>query len=140
MKKHAILFLLLVASGATAYAQCGKKLILNSVKTEYLDSTNTLQRSMDENTSIEIEDSVITIKPNDNTITGEIKSQTCNWSVPYKEGKTVLTTLLKTNNDEINAILTIEGKDGVVTMLVEMTKDPNKKIRVTLTKFEEISK
>ncbi len=140
MKKHTVLFLLLLISGASVYAQCGKKLVLNSVKTEYLDSTNTLQRSTDENTSIEIVDSVITIKPNDNTITGEIKSQTCNWNVPYKEGKTVLKTLLKTNNDERNATLTIEGKDGVVTLLVEMPEDPNKRIRVTLTKFEEISK
>lgn len=137
MKKHAIVFSLLLICGTATFAQCGKKLVLNSVKTEYLDSTNTLQRSVDENTSIEINDSAITIKPADNTIIGAVKSQTCSWSVPYKEGKSVIKTLLKTNNDERNATLTIEGKNGVVTMLVEMAEDPNKKIRVTLTKFEE---
>lgn len=140
MKKNIALFLLLMAASTFTYAQCDKKLLLTSSKTEYLDAAYTVQRTVDEESVIEISKPVITIIPGnaENKMTGTIKSDSCNWKLPYKEGKSVLKTTLSDPSGEAKDVtITIEGKEGKLTFLVEIDDMPDKKIRVTLNKFEE---
>ena len=141
MKK--ILFpLLLVILATTGYAQCEKKVLLTSNLTEHLDGSDSLQRSNEEKSTIEVGKTEITILPGneqEQKITGVIKSQTCNWTVPFKEGKSVIKAEMSDpRGDTKNATITITGKDGKVTLLFELADMPDRKIRVTIDKFEEV--
>jgi hypothetical protein len=135
-----VLLLLLSYSVTTSYAQCGKKLFIISTKTEHLDGNGTIQRSNDEKSLIEITKSEITISPGNeqNKMIGIIKSDTCNWIVPYKHGKTIIkATFTREGENPRNATITIEGKDEKLTMLIDVDEMPDKKIRVAIDKFEE---
>lgn len=139
-----ILFLLLTLftlTSFTTFAQCDKKLLLTSSVTEHLDSSGTIQRTMDENTTIEISKTEIVIAPSgdEHKITGPIKSHECNWSTPYKEGKSVIKAeLTDPGGQTMHATITITGKDGKVTLLFQIAEMPDRKIRVTVEKFEEV--
>ena len=139
MKKSFLMFLVLCA-GIISYAQCDKKLILNSSKTEYLDSTKTVTRTVDENSVIEVTNTELIITPGgtDNQMRGPIKSTSCNWKIPFKEGKTVIkASLTDPGGDSKNVTITIEGKAGKLILLAELDDEPNKKIKVAIDKFEE---
>ncbi|MGN8070084.1 hypothetical protein [Mucilaginibacter sp. SG564] len=141
MKSTIIALLLLLAGSAACLAQCDKKLNLVTSKTEHLDGSNNLERAVDEQTVIEIIDKNISvnIENGKQTLTGTIKSNTCDWKTPFKEGKSVIKTTIsdEDGNGEKDYILTIEGKDGKVTLTAERVDDSNKKLRFVLDKFEE---
>ena len=77
--------LLIVGATAAGYAQCDKKLVFNSSKTEHYDK-GLIDRTDAENTTLQILPSRIKL-----IINGEekgefnITSKTCNWIVPFKE-------------------------------------------------------
>ena len=141
MKKIWLPLLLSILSSAV-YAQCEKKLLLTSTVTEHLNASDSLQRSDDEKSTIEVGKAEITILPGNEAeqkITGVIKSHTCNWTVPYKEGKSVIKAEMSDpRGDTKNATITITGKNGKVTLLFELEEMPDRKIRVTIDKFEEV--
>ena len=134
-----ILFLLLIC-GTFSFAQCNKKVTLLSSTTEYLNGNNELQRSETEKTTIKIDKSALTISPGneEHVMDGTIKSDSCHWKVPYKEGKTIIKALLTDKSgDTKNATITIEGKGGKVTLVMEVQEMPDRKIRVPIDTFEE---
>jgi hypothetical protein len=141
MKSTLLALFLLVAGSAVCFAQCDKRLSIISSKTEHLNTDGSLERSVDEQTVIDINKSNISIviENGKQTLTGVIKSNTCNWTTPFKDGKTVINTSLgnEDGNGEKDYILTIEGKDGKITFLAESVETPDKKIRLTIDKFEE---
>ncbi len=141
MKSTIIALLLLLAGGTVCLAQCDKKLSLVTSKTEHLDANNNLQRTADEQTVIEIIDKKISvnIENGKQTLMGTIKSNTCNWTTPFKEGKSVINTTIsdEDGNGEKDYTLTIEGKDGKVTLIAESPQMPDHKLRFVLDKFEE---
>lgn len=133
-------FTFLLAGSATAFGQCGKNLMLTSSKTEYLDSTGVLQRAEDEKSTIDINRSEIIIVPGNDAqkISGTIKSDTCSWKVPFKEGRTIYQVMLNREGESpMAAALTIEGKDGKLTLLVEIKEMRDRKIRAVIDRFEE---
>jgi|SRR5687768_18511726 len=139
MKKSFLSFLVLCV-GIISYAQCDKKLVLHSSKTEYLDSTKTVMRAVDEVTVIEVTNAELIIIPGgaDNRMSGPVKSTSCNWKIPFKEGRTVIKASLEDpSGDSKNVTITIEGKAGKMTLLAELDDEPNKKIKVAIDKFEE---
>jgi hypothetical protein len=140
MKSFFIALLLLAAGSTLSFAQCDKKVNLSSSKTQHLDGQGTLQETVDEQTSIEINKSDITvITDNGNQkMTGICKFDVCDWKVPFKDGKTVFnTTLNGDNGDSKNFTITIEGKNGKITLLAESKDMPDRKIRLDIEKFEE---
>ena len=141
MKKFYFPFILLLASTGTGYAQCDKKIILNSSVTEHLDAKDSLTRRDDEKSTVEINKTEVVIKPGseERTISGTIKTHECNWTIPFKEGKSVIkATLTDPGGDTKNATITIAGKDGKITLLFELEDMPDRKIRVPIDKFEEV--
>lgn len=139
--KKALLLLTLSALSVAGYSQCNQKLALESSKTEYLDGAGTVQRSVDETSTLSIGTKDIVIVPGgqtDHQMNGTIESVvSCEWSVPYKTGKTVLKAVFgDISGDQKHATLTIEGKDGALTFLMEIDEFKDKKIRVNLSKFE----
>lgn len=145
MKRIIIALSLLLVFSTMTFAQCGKKVILTASKTEYLDANATVQRTVEEKTIIEVSksDVIITITPGndgneDRKMTGTIKSDTCNWKVPFNEGKSIIkATLTDGSGDTKNVSLTIEGKEGKITLLAEVEEMPDRKIRVVIDKYEE---
>lgn len=139
MKKGIFAAALLFACNAVSFAQCDTKLILTSSTTEYLDSNNVVQKSVPEKTTIKVNDSTLSIAPGENNeMTGTIKEKNCNWKIPYKEGKSVIkSTITDESGDVKNATLTLEGKDGKVTLVFEAEEMPGQKIRVAIDTFEE---
>lgn len=140
MKSTIIALFLLVAGSTMSFAQCDKKVNLTASKTEYLDASGTVQRAEDEQTVIDISKSdIVVVADNGNqTMKGAIKTTSCNWTTPFKEGKMVITTTLSNDNgDQKNFTITIEGKDGKLTLLAVNKDEPDKMIRLTLDKFEE---
>lgn len=141
MKSTFLALLLLVAGSTVCFAQCDKKLSITSSKTDHLDGKGNLERSEDEQTVIEINKSNISIviENGKQTLTGVIKSNTCNWTTPFKDGKTVITTSLsnESGNGEKDYTITIEGKNGKINFLAEAIQNPDKKIRLSIDKFEE---
>jgi hypothetical protein len=141
MKTITLIFFLLVAGCAMSFAQCEKNLVLTSSKTEHMNADGIVQRTDDETAKIELSKTEVNVSVNDeHKITGTIKSQTCDWKVPFKEGKTVIkATVTHDQGEERNVTITIEGKDGKVTLLFEMDGMPDDRIRVGIDKFAEKS-
>ncbi len=140
MKKIILLLALLAAGSAATFAQCGKKITLVSSKTSYLDANNKVEKTEDEKAKIELSTAGLTIThgEEEEQMTGTIKITACNWKTPFKEGKTVIkTTLTDRGGDEKHGTITIEGKEGKVTMTLEIDEMPGKKIQIAADKFEE---
>jgi hypothetical protein len=139
--KSIILTLCLLAAGSmVCFAQCDKKVNLTSTKTEYLNASGMVDRTVDEDTEVQIGKSDVTVIINkgDKQMSGAIKSSTCDWKTPYKEGKTVInTTLYDPNGNGVDFTITIEGREGKLILLAESKQMPDKKIRLPLDKFEE---
>ena len=132
--------MLVVACGKLSFAQCGKATMLTSSKTEYLDGNYAVQRMVDEKSTIEINKSEITIITGDNQrkMTGIIKADSCTWTKSFKDGKSVIkAAFTKEGEDTRNATITIEGKEGKVSFLMEVAEMPDRKIRVLAETFEE---
>jgi len=140
MKKIIVVVSLLVCLKVTAFAQCLKNVVLNASKTEYLDGTGALQKTVDEKSIIEISKTELILTPGneERKMNGVVKSDSCNWKVPYKDGKSVIkATFSREGESTLNATLTIEGKEGKVTVLMEVDEMPDRKIRVMVDKYEE---
>jgi hypothetical protein len=132
--------ILLISSTMFCFGQCDKDVRLTASKTEYLDGTGVVQRTVDEQSTIEIGKTDIMIQPgnDDHKMNGTIQSTTCTWGVPFQEGKTVIKALFKEpTGEERHATLTIEGKAGKVTFLMEVAEMADRKILVSADKFEE---
>ncbi|MEO6631707.1 MAG: hypothetical protein ABIN13_08300 [Mucilaginibacter sp.] len=138
MKKIILTLSLLIGLTAVTFAQCEKTVQLSSSKTNHLDEKGTVTRSDDETAVIDISKSTVDISVNgEHKITAPIKSNTCNWTVPFKEGKTVIKATADHDGQDENITITIEGKDGKVTLLFEMESQPGDKIKVGIDKFTE---
>ncbi|GAB3276003.1 hypothetical protein GCM10027347_49570 [Larkinella harenae] len=140
MKKFLLLPFLTLAV-ATSFGQCDKNVTLAVSKTEYLDRNGTVQRTVDENSTIEISSSEITIIPGGNAdqkMTGKVQSNTCSWTIPYKEGKSVMKArFVDPGGNQQNTTLTLEGAAGKITFLMEVDEMPDRRIRVNVDSFEE---
>jgi hypothetical protein len=142
MKTILIALFLLVAGSIVSFAQCEKKVSLISSKTEHLDASGQLKHAEDEKTIIEFNKTDISVsitKDNgDEKMTGKVKSNICDWQVPFKTGKTLLNiTLNREDGQSRDFTVTIEGKDGKVTLWAESKEEPDDKIQLPIDKFEE---
>jgi len=142
MKSTFLALVLLVAGSTVSLAQCDKKVSLHSSKTQHLDGSGKQEDTADEQTIVDFDKSDINVSitndDGDQKMTGKIKSYTCDWKVPFKEGKTVISTTLNNDNGEgRDFTITIEGKDGKVTLLAESPDMPDKKIKLDADKFGE---
>ena len=93
--------------------------------------------------TLEVSDSGITINHNNipqDELKGTIKEINCNWSEPFKTGKTTFKSdLTEVSGDEHNGNFTIEGKDGQISVLMELTDKGGMKIKLYVNRYEEKS-
>jgi len=139
MKSLTLIFLMLTAACSISFAQCGKKVTITTAKTEHLNAAGTVERTVDEKAIVDINKTDLAINVNDeHKMTGKIKSDVCNWTIPFKEGKWVIkATITDEQGTDREVTLAIEGKDGKVTLLFETDGMPDDRLRVTVVKFEE---
>ncbi len=134
MKKILLMALLIVGATAAGYAQCDKKLIFSSSKTEHFEK-GLIDRTDAENTTLQILSSTIKL-----IINGEekgefsITSKTCNWTVPFKEGES---TFKATREDE-TFTFEIVGREGKIYLTATQAGDVDHPIRLSGDKFEEL--
>lgn len=123
-----------------ANSQCNQSLQLSSAKTNFLNASYQSQGSRDEKVVIDITTTTITVTPNGNAsdaLTGKIKETQCDWKVPFKEGKMIIKTdLVDPSGDSKDATITIEGKNGKITLLAEAKERPDQKMQLEVNKFE----
>lgn len=139
MKKIIVLSLVIIIS-MIGYGQCDQKLLLFSSKTEYLDSNKVVQRTVDENTTIEISRTTVSIMPGtkEDEMHGPVKSIKCTWKIPFKEGKAVIKAALSDERGEVNNItITLEAKEGKLNLIAELDEAPEKKIRLAIDSMTE---
>jgi hypothetical protein len=135
-----IIMLLFILGVVFSYAQCDKTKVLTASKTEYLDANKVVQKTIDETTRIEYSKSEITIihGSDGDQMTGTIKSDSCDWKTPFKEGRSVIKAIIsERSGDTKNLTITLEGKDGKLTFLAEVDEMPDRKLRLVVDKFEE---
>ncbi|MBL4674592.1 MAG: hypothetical protein JKY70_00030 [Mucilaginibacter sp.] len=126
----------LLAFSQNADAQCDKTITLTSSETSFLDAQGAVTNTKTEEVKVTITPTDITIEPgNDPQMTGKITSKTCEWKVPYKEGKMVIKSTISGQGDEKHITVTIEGKDGKVTLTFEAEEMKDRKIQVVADKF-----
>lgn len=140
--KSIITALFLLAAGSTmCFAQCDKKVSITSSRSEQLDNSGQVQGTRDEKTTVDISKTDVNVSivgdEGEQKLTGKVKSKTCDWKTPFKEGKLVVTTTLNDNGNDKDFTITIEGKDGKITLVAESPQMPDRKIRLVVDKFEE---
>ena len=140
MKKAILALIFMVGAATIGYSQCDKNYTLIASKTEFFDGSGTLQRSTEEKSVIEVKgkEIVITHGANNETMTGVVKYDTCSWKVPFKEGKAIIKTVFTGDGGQsMGVTITIEGKDGKITFTGVPDEDQNRRIKLTIDKFEE---
>ena len=138
MKKLILGLLLVTGASVSSYAQCDKRVIIVSSVTEHIKGGE-VERTKEETSTIEFDSKEITIAPGDDpAITGTIKSTTCEWKTPFKEGKSVIkATVTDPRGQTFNITVTVEGKEGKISFLLEIEEQPDRKIKLQVDKFEE---
>lgn len=138
--KQKILFLFItIAIGISCYSQCDKKNILSSTGAEILDEQNKVKiKDTLRLTTIKYDSKTIEIITENNTLYGTIDSIYCNWKIPFKEGNTYIKgTLNYENGDRWVTKMTINGKDGKLTLQVDIEHPEANRMLFVLDNFEE---
>jgi len=140
MKKIILPILFVMLASISSYAQCDKKVILTSNKTEYPDPNGNVERSVDEFSTVVFDNKEISMSWGDeHSAKGPIKSIVCDWEIPFKQGKTVIKANVGggSEGEPKNVTITIEGKDGKISFIATVDDQPDRKIVLIVEKFEE---
>jgi hypothetical protein len=106
-------------------AQCENTVLYKASKTEYLNSKETVENSVAEESTIQISSTQVVLQKNGNgadEVIGSVIGWNCHWTENFKKGKTSFTTVLtKGNGEQRGAGITIEGLGGdlIITLAIE---------------------
>jgi hypothetical protein len=141
MKKILLALALLLLIVKFSSAQCDKKLVSGSEKQEMLDKDGQVVDTKDDVLKIEFQKEriVFTNSANPDSVIASIKESSCDWKESFKSGRSFYKVEFTYPNGQTgNGTIEIEGKDSKVTIYVTMERLGDRKIRLILTKFEEI--
>ena len=129
-----ILITLFIAGTLSSFAQCEENAVLSTSKTNLTDVSGKPVGIKDEKTVLRFSKASILLNI-DGKDRGELKivSQTCNWTTPYKEGKTVI----KATMNDYDYTITIQGKEGKVNLKVVKHLSDDNILSMTADKFEK---
>jgi hypothetical protein len=137
--KQLLLAVVFLTAATAGYGQCEKKSVFTASKTDHLSADSSVQRTDDGVVTIEFDKITFNVNPpNEDPMTGKVDSFSCNWPIPYKEGKTRMkVTLNHSQGEPQHFTVTIEGKAGKVILLAVMDNQPDQRMRLIADKFEE---
>lgn len=123
-----------LAGTLSTFAQCEENAVLSTSKTNLADPSGEPIGVKDEKTVLRFSKTAIMLNI-DGVDRGELKivSQSCNWTIPYKEGKSIINA--KLNNSDYT--LTIEGKEGKVKLHVVKNESDDSILMMLVDKFEK---
>jgi hypothetical protein len=143
MKKIILLSLGLFTISLLTRAQCGKTMVWSASKADFLDAGGNLQETKEDKIVIETSDNQIILKHGDkpeDILKGNIKELNCNWTTPFKNGKTTFKTLLEeASGDTKDALVTIEGKNGKITIVIVSVSNQGRMIKIEVEDYKENS-
>ena len=140
MKKLFALTVVFMSIGLASNAQCDGTTKWTCNKQTFIDASGNTVMEKDEMATVTSSDKAVTIKPegNDDFMEGNVSDYKCNWSEPGKNGKPVFKSEVTDNSGKIrHATITIEAKDGKITILLEAEEESNK-ILLTVEKYEAV--
>jgi len=143
MKKIILMLFVICIFSKWSNAQCDKKILWTSAKEEFTNGNGQVQKTEQDKVTFEISNTEIILNHNDDPndeMKGTINELTCDWTEPYKTGKTIIKgRLTEGHNDVHDAVITIEGKNGQVIITLELNDKPDMKIKAYVDKYEEKS-
>ena len=140
MKKFLSLVLVLTLAATAGFAQCDKPVVYHSDKQDRLSPDGEVTGNKTDAIHLAFTKEGVSVEVNEKVeATATIKEADCQWKQLYKEGKAIYkVTFQKPETGETSeGSLTIEGKDGQLTILVEMARMEGKKIKLYVSKYEE---
>jgi len=138
--KKIIPLLVFTCTVTASIAQCDKNILYTSSKQDWMNSRDEVTKSDQDKVTLQISKTSVVLNHNDDPndeMKGDIKKVDCEWSESFKNGKTTIEAQLKEHNDMHDASLTIEGKDGVMFIIIELKDHPDMKIKAYVDKYEE---
>jgi hypothetical protein len=141
MKKIILILFVLGMFSKWSSAQCEKKIVWTSVKEEFTDGNGNVQHTDADSVIVQTTKTDVYFNHNnEDEMKGDIKEMSCNWSEPFKNAKTIIKSqLTEGHGDTHDAVITIEGKDGQITITLELNDKPDMKIKIYANKYEEKS-
>lgn len=140
MKKFLSLVVVLVLATSAGFAQCDKPVVYHSDKQDRIDAQGEVVSNATDVIRMEFTKDQVVVGVNEKTeeVTATIKEVDCQWKELFKEGKAIYkVTFQKPDSGETSeGSLTIEGKEGKLTILVEMARMEGKKIKLFVNKYE----
>lgn len=141
MKKIILMLFVVSVFMKQSHAQCDKKILWTSGKQAFTNSKDEVQSETKDKITVEVSNTAIIFNHNDDpndVMKGTVKEVTCNWTDAFKNGKTVIKAeLTEGHNDTHDAVVIIEGKDGLVTIILQLNDKPDMKIKAFADKYEE---
>jgi hypothetical protein len=141
MKKIVFVVFITLVFGKLSFGQCDKKITWQSTKSEFLDAAGKVQNTREDSLWIETGTKDITVNHAnvaEDQLKGTIKEVACNWSEPFKNGKTIIkAAITDASGNGTDGVLTIEGKEGDITITLSMDNMQGKQIRIFVNKFQE---
>lgn len=133
MKRIIITLIISLAGTLSSFAQCEENAVLITSKTNLADPSGNPVGLKDEKTVLRFSKAAILLNL-DGVDRGELKivSQICNWTIPYKEGKSII----KAKLNDWDYTLTIEGKEGRVSLHVVKNESDDSILTMVVDKFE----
>lgn len=143
MKRIIALISIICILNTAGFAQCDKKILYTSVKQEWLNSKDEIQKNEQDKVTLEVSETSIRLNHNDDPndeMKGIIKNLSCNWTEAFKNGKTTIQAELTEGHSDVHdATITIEGKEGALFILIELKDHPDMRIKAYVDKHEEES-
>ena len=137
--KAILVSFILFATSLQAISQCNKKVTWYAAKGDMLDANGGVLDSKHDSIFLETDPQKITLrfKSDQNQLEGTVKEKTCDWKEPFKNGKTVYHTTVTLDGSLSNAIFTVEGRDGKITLLLEIEAREGRKFLIYIDRYEE---
>jgi len=139
--------LLLIIATCTAFVmhaktQCLTRVKYSASKMEILDTAMNVLETKEESLTFETNPKGFTgirVEDESDSLHGVLKSLTCDWKEPFKNGKiTMVCDVQGKDHDMQDANITIDAEDGKIIILVRAKEQPDKIIRLVVDKYEEI--
>jgi hypothetical protein len=142
MQNIILAFAIVLLTSVSAFAQCDKKVKWQATKAEMLDQSGTVVDTKQGTINITTDSKNITLEIVENPgdkLEGTISEHSCDWKEAFKNGKTSFKANLNNPNGETAVgTFTIEGKDGKLTITMQLDRMDGKIVRIVVDKHEVI--
>lgn len=133
---------LLLFTAFASQAQCDKKVKWHATSRDIIDSEGKVVNTKPATITIETSGKTVSLdmlEYPDQKADGVVKEVTCNWTELFKNGTAVYNAVLtRVNGDTTGATITIEAKDGKITLTINVEKARGRIVRMNIDKYEEV--